>query len=434
MENYDSFISDSARISILGGGRTGLEVAKYLHQLKKNIFLSDCSEISQKAKQTLTSLEIPYEEGGHSDRVIDSDLLVVSPGVPLDLPVVSKAHEKNIPVLSEIELAFRLSSSKNIIAVSGTNGKTTTVRLIHNILRHLGVDVISCGNIGNPFIGELEKINEETVLVLEVSSYQLEGIQSFKPRVAVLLNISPDHIKRHGTLSEYKRAKFRLFENQTESDKAVINQKLELLEGAKIRSDIVRFGEQTIQGFPYCDHNRSNLSAALAAVKAWIDEERELNVPVSVIRDAIEVEHRMEHLGAYKGVEFFNDSKATNPAASAAAIDSLEGPLWVLIGGRRKKSSGAYSDLLQKFSGEKVRGLSLFGECRKEIRRMARFCRDDETRIYESERLKSAVIKVFKKAERGDVILLSPACSSFDAYKNYKKRTADKNNVFRNIE
>lgn len=210
-DQENGFLKQIEDVSVIGAGVTGKEVARFFAQHGKHVLVSDSSDLDEKTSKEIRYLGVEVEDGGHTRRVLGSDLIVVSPGVPPDISILDRARKDGIKVIGEIELAYRVAKTDRIIAVTGTNGKTTTVRLIYEILDSQGRRAVPCGNIGNPFIAAVEGLSSQEVAVVEVSSYQLEAIDQFRPEVGILLNVSPDHLSRHGSMDEYKKVKFRLF-------------------------------------------------------------------------------------------------------------------------------------------------------------------------------------------------------------------------------
>ncbi len=426
----NSLLTGLQRAVVLGGGVTGQETAAYLAREDLNVLLSDSSFLEEGVKERLEDLGVEVEEGGHTRRILDGDLIVISPGVPLDISLLEEARLSGIPVIGEIELAYRLSCSDRIVAVTGTNGKTTTVRLIAEILKEKGERVCRCGNIGDPFIGAVDDLSRTDVPVLEVSSYQLETIEQFKPKVGVLLNIAPDHLKRHGGMEGYKRAKFRLFENQGPSDFSIVNREL-LGEVSNIEPEIFTFDPDDFRGYGLRPHNRENLAAAVKAVECILGDNFEEGwISDLILKRATDVDHRLETVTTVHGVIYVNDSKATNPHAAAAALESFQRPVHLLLGGRMKR--GGYEPLVEKVKGDRVESVYLFGEAAGALSHLFSAGGYEDYEAWED--MEGAVNQAAKRARRGDVILLSPACSSFDAYQNFEDRGEKFRAAVRKIE
>ncbi len=402
------------RVGVLGGGETGLAVAGHLTKQGTSVFLSEKNSLEEEKREKLKKWGIAYEEGEHSNQLLDYDLLVLSPGVPLSNPVLQKAHKLDIPIVGEIELAYRLCKSDKIIAVTGTNGKTTTTHLIGEILRVNGYEVLVCGNIGNPFIGELDDITKDTIVVLEVSSYQLETIQKFRPWIAVLLNLAPDHLKRHGSVKNYYRIKHRIYGNQTGKDYLITSPDIDLPEG--IKPQVIFY----YQIEPSCvnaegmkAHNLANLKAALAAGRI-IDPS--INLADMEIRKTLTLPHRIEFVAQIDRTKFYNDSKATNTHATKAAINSFSRPLTLILGGQDKGED--YSKLACLIKEKQILKVFLIGQAADLIARSL------ERTGYESYVYVNDFTQAIKLALRtgAEVCLMSPACASFDQFRNYKER------------
>jgi len=405
--------------------RSGLACAKLLKKLGAEVLVSDIkpsnlltSEIAQ-----LTELNIDFETGGHTSKAItNKDYLVISPGVPLDIPILKKAQESGIPIFSEIEVAFWLTDAK-IVGITGSNGKTTTTTLIGEILKEEKRESQIGGNIGIPFSSLVEKISKEGTIVLELSSFQLERIEEFRPHVSAVLNISSDHLDRHPDLKSYIDAKLRIFENQTDVDFAILNAddknsmelalyssskkvffstKKELEIGAFVTKDI------GIKG----PHNLSNAAAA-CAISAVLEVS-----PLSM-RETLKrfkgVEHRLEEVTTLSGVKFVNDSKATNVESVWYALQSVKEPIILIAGGKDK---GGDFTKLRELVKNRVKALILIGEAKEKI---GNALSDLVSTLY-SDSLEEAVELSFKKAQAGDTVLLSPACASFDMFKDYQHR------------
>jgi UDP-N-acetylmuramoylalanine--D-glutamate ligase len=397
----------------------------------------------EKVKDQLARLvleEIPYEVGGHTDRVLASDYLIVSPGVPLTIPIVKAARGKGIPIFSEIEFASWICQGK-IVAITGSNGKTTTTTLVGEILAAAGLDTFVCGNIGLPLAEVADKIGVNAVAVVEVSSYQMETIDSFSPFIAMILNITPDHLDRHGSLENYRKAKYRVSENQSERQYLIINREdPEIMRHAPatnakllyfstgprngavtfvengwlcVRWDgkehkIIPTDEIRIPG----PHNLQNASAA--AIAAMIMDVKP-EVVNRVLRTFAGVEHRLEPVGQVAGVSFVNDSKATNVDSVCYALKSLSTPIFLILGGRDK--GGSYVPIIDAAQG-KVKGAVALGEAREKIFNAL----GKAFPIQFVMSMEEAVEKCFEMASPGETVLLSPGCSSFDMFDNFEHR------------
>ncbi len=422
------------RIAVMGAGTSGVSAALLLRSLGAKVFLSDCKKVKAEIVERLRLHGIEIEEMGHTDRILGCQLIVPSPGIPLTNPWLSRARASGIPIIGELELGYRFTKAP-ICAVTGTNGKSTVVSWITHMLRNK--DAVSCANIGNPITSVCRKAK---MLVAEISSFQLETIIDFRPRVAVILNIDQDHIDRHEDFESYKKAKARIFENQNEDDYLVLfyddpavstlgeNAKSRVfyfsleneVEGAYLKdntlylrvegqtTELVKKNELPLQGV----HNIANaLSSALSAyfMGATIEE----------IRDGLRtfrgLPHRLEFVDEIKGIRFVNDSKGTNPHAVLWALRSMESPVVLIMGGEDKNLDFS---VLRKIIAEKVRKLILIGETRPKMRETFKNTVD----IAEAETLEDAVKSAFESAQPGDIVLLSPGCASFDMFRNYKER------------
>jgi UDP-N-acetylmuramoylalanine--D-glutamate ligase len=433
------------RVLVVGIARSGVAVAKFLLDKGTRVVLTD-----KKSREELTEALRDIPEGAAEIvageypefSLADYDFLVVSPGVPLSIPPIQRAFQLGIPVLSELELAYRFSGSP-IVAITGTNGKTTTTTLIGEILKHAGKRVCVGGNIGLPLALEVEKYGSDDVIVAEVSSFQLECIEKFKPKVSLILNITPDHLDRHGTMENYTAAKARVFENQDSTDFTIFNYDdpgvAEL--SSKTKGKVIFFSRKhkfeegvfadngqivviisgkrevvcsTKEVFIKGAHNLENAMAATAA--GYV-----LGVPAKVIgralRDFQGVAHRLEQVAEINGVRFVNDSKGTNPDASIKALEAYDEPIVLLAGGRNKGSD--FTEFAAKVK-EKVRALVILGECRQEIKEAVEKTGFDN--IIEAVSFDDAVFKAANNALPGEIVLLSPACASWDMFNNFEDR------------
>ncbi|OYW18621.1 MAG: UDP-N-acetylmuramoyl-L-alanine--D-glutamate ligase [Sphingobacteriales bacterium 12-47-4] len=432
------------RFVILGGGESGVGAALLAKQQGYDVFLSDQGSLKEGWKQELINEGIPFEEGGHtSSIVLAADEIMKSPGIPEKNEMVKAIRQKGIPVISEIELAYRFKGNSRIIAITGSNGKTTTTALIYHICKTAGLDCALVGNIGFSFARQVAT-DPKPLYVAEISSFQLDDIHHFKPDVAILTNITEDHLDRYEYKFEnYIRSKFRIVMNQDSSDHFIycaddevtmqfidqfkilsnplpISMRKELANGAFIKDgDVyVRTGHEHISMSVYDfalkgKHNQYNTMAACVA-GATMDIRKEK------IREAVQtfhsLEHRMEPVSTVRGVEFINDSKATNVNSTWYALESMNKPTVIILGGVDKGND--YS-LIEDLVKEKVKGIVCLGT--------------DNTKIHEAFKnigcpivntgsAAEAVLAAFQLATKGDVVLLSPACASFDLFKNYEDR------------
>jgi UDP-N-acetylmuramoylalanine--D-glutamate ligase len=419
------------KITILGAGRTGLAAARFLHHLGADVFVSDQAPLSPSARHELTHLGIPFEEQGHSELALaHAQLLILSPAVPLHSPIVQQARARGIPVWAELELAYRLCPSTQIIAVTGTTGKSTTTTLIATMLTEAGQPTITAGNIGTPLIAQLPHITPQTLVVLEVSSFQLEAIESFRPAVAVLLNIAPNHLDRHGSFLHYAQAKCRIFENQTEHDLLIVPRQLQLPaltpNPSPVREDGRGVGRGEGPRLLYYDdlmselshlrlprHLREDAAAAWAACRAVVPT---LPPPTEELVRRAQLPHRQEFIAEIGGVKFYDDSKATTVHATLAAVEAFAGPLVLIVGGRNK--NGDFAPLADAVRTKPICEILVMGEAGPQI---ARALEAAGVRRFSFVRdFSEAVERALRYP--GATCLLSPACASFDQFRSYEER------------
>lgn len=432
------------KVVILGAGKSGIAAAIKLHQLGNEVILSEFKTIDENTKLLLSSKSIAFEDGGHKDETIEqADIIVTSPGIPLSAPPLQLAAKQDIPIISEIELAYQLTAIP-CIAVTGSNGKTTTVSMIGALLKEAGYKAEICGNIGIPFIDLVDE--ELDYLVVEVSSYQLETIQTFSPFIALILNLYPNHLSRHKTMESYFEVKARIFENQSATDWAVINldnewtQKLAgllIAQSANFSngdSDGIRacIQQNSLSYYfqkkltPVCSieelplkgkHNFENYLAMLVIASI-------LNIKPEVIQQTIQsfrgVEHRLELVDIIQSRQFVNDSKATNYLATIKALDSFSESILLILGGEDK--GGDFAPLLQSIK-DKVRHVILLGDSSQDFSKKLYENGYNHCTIVKS--MEAAVKLAFEQSHAKDVILLSPACASFDSYRNFEERGED---------
>jgi UDP-N-acetylmuramoylalanine--D-glutamate ligase len=397
------------------------------------------TELAETAEK-LRAAGVKLELGRHVDATfLDQDLIVVSPGVPANLPALQAARKKNIPVWSEIELAWRFLRGK-LVAITGSNGKTTTTALVADILKASNIPTLVGGNIGTPLLALAETSTDPAVTVAEISSFQLETIEAFRPEIGVLLNLTPDHLDRHGTFEEYARAKMRMFENQLERDIALLNaddpeitkrmpakphifwfsRQKRVANGAFLRDNGIIFrneGSETVLArrdqIPLRgDHNVENVLAACAAAYLAGATPEAIAGGVKSFRG---VEHRLEFVAEISGVQFYNDSKATNVDAAVKAIQAFPGSLLVILGGKDK---GSPYTPLRDLLHERARMALLIGESADKIAADLQ----GAVEISYAGTLGRAVQIAIERAQPGDTVLLAPACSSFDQFENYEQR------------
>ena len=396
------------KITIVGLARSGVACANLLQGLGARLCVTDMNDNAQtrEASAKLCSSEILVELGKHSqDFIRQADLIVISPGVPVNSQPINWAKEFNKPVISEIEVASILCPGQ-IIAVTGSNGKTTVTTLIGKVLSAAGKKVFVCGNIGNPFCGEVPKMQKRDFAVLEVSSFQLEAIKDFKPKIAVILNLTPNHLDRYNNMQEYLDAKKRIFMNQDKNDFLVLNAFDPMLKslGSQASSKVVFFTAQA--GL------NPNQSTVLS-VSEILGINREL--ALGVFNKFKGIPHRMEELDQIRGVRFINDSKATTADSAIWAIKNIDTPVILIAGGRHKGID--YRVILESARG-KVKQAVLIGEAKEKI--SADF--NGEIPIAYAASLEEAVSRAYALAKPGYCVLFSPMCSSFDMFKDYEDR------------
>ncbi len=431
-------------VLILGLARSGVAAAVELANLGAKVTASDLkTRDNLKDADRLELMGVKLVLGEHPHTLLNEcDLIVLSPGVPSDLELLYEARKRDIPIISELELGFWFAKAP-IIAVTGTNGKTTTTTLIGEILKNNGNNITLAGNIGIPLIKEVEKADSKDYLVVEVSSFQLENIMHFRPKISVILNITEDHLNRHKTFENYIEAKARIFENQTEEDYTVLNyddpivksfvnrikskifffsQKEELPRGIYVKNGVIvirengkiypllKAEELGIKG----SHNLEN--ALAAACVGWICKVN-LNNMAETLKDFHGVEHRLEFVTEINNVKFFNDSKATNPYAAQKSIEALKEPIVLIAGGYDKNSD--YTNFVKTFNG-KVKKLILIGDTAPIIEETAK--ENGFLDIQKATSLQQAVKLAYDAAKPGDAVLLSPACASWDMFESFEER------------
>ncbi|MFR4914666.1 MAG: UDP-N-acetylmuramoyl-L-alanine--D-glutamate ligase [Coprococcus phoceensis] len=433
------------KVLVFGSGVSGIGAGKLLEQVGASVVLYDGKETLDKEvlKAQLgddTKAEIIL--GELSEEVMETlDLVVMSPGVPTDLPVVLKMRDMGIPIWGEVELAYTYGKG-DVLAITGTNGKTTTTALLGEIMKNYKESVFVVGNIGNPYTAAALEMREDSVAVAEMSSFQLETIHEFRPKVSAILNITPDHLNRHHTMEAYIKAKEDIAKNQTKEDTCVLNYEDEVTRkiGENVKANVLYFSSQRkLDRGIYLDdgniilrqdeeilvcnvnelkllgtHNYENVMAAVAMAAAY-------GTPMEVIRRTIKefagVEHRIEFVREKDGVAYYNDSKGTNPDAAIKGIQAMNRPT-VLIGGGYDKDS-EYEEWIQAFDG-KVKLLVLVGATKEKIAEAAE--RVGFVSYVMADSFEEAVEKCIEAAEPGDAVLLSPACASWGMFKNYEER------------
>ncbi len=400
----------------------------------------------------LRAAGVKLEFGAQSEATfLEQDLIVLSPGVPANLPLLELARKHGIPVWSEIELAWRFLRGK-LIAITGSNGKTTTTCLVAHILKDAGIPTLVGGNIGVPLLALVESSTDKSVTVAEISSFQLETIEAFRPEIGVLLNLTPDHLDRHGSMEAYAQAKMRMFENQLDRDVALLNaddieitrrmpsrphifwfsRQKRVAEGAFLRDEqiifridgseilLARRDEITLRG----EHNVENVLAACAASYLAGADPAAIASGVKTFKG---VEHRLEFVAEIGGVSYYNDSKATNVDAALKAIEAFPGPLLVILGGKDKGSP--YAPLREPLR-QRARAAITIGAAADKIASEL----SNTVPLHHAGTLDRAMEYAMEMAKPGDVVLLAPACSSFDQFENYEHRGRAFKELVANLE
>ncbi len=412
-------------VAVLGYARTGRATTQFFLNHGLSPFVSDSGPLSNEDRAELEAQGVQYEEDGHTEAILaDPDLIVLSPGVRPNLPLLVEARKRGITILSELDLAAEVCPATQTIAISGTNGKSTTVRLTEALLRMSGKKVLVAGNIGIPFISIVDQIEEIDLVVLEVSSFQLEQSESFHPRVAVLLNITPDHLDRHKTIAAYTTAKGRLFRRQTREDTAILPSNL-IATFPKIRAQKVLFDRVELPPSPcfanLSPHNRENLKAAVAACRTLLPNFETGSIRLDDLKEALALPYRLQEEGAVNGIRVINDSKSTNAASTIVALQSVDRPVILLLGGKYK--GAGYEPLAAAILERPVRKVILYGEAASSLHETLK--KAGYASIALTRYLSQAVDIAFNSAHNEDVLLFSPACSSYDQYPDYIERGKD---------
>ncbi len=432
----------SKRVLLIGLARTGVATALFCVERGAVVTATDTRSADELGESLakLGDAGVQLQLGGYSDAILHrQELVVPSPGVSADSELLIKARELKITVWSEIELAYRFLHGQ-LIGITGSNGKTTTTSLIDHILRHAGLSSAAAGNIGTPLIATVGQSSESTITVAELSSFQLELIEAFRPNISILLNLTPDHLDRHKTFSAYAAAKARIFENQIEGDAAIINlddaasreivpsrpqvfwfsRKTNVEEGAFVRNGKLIFRRNNKeQEILSCDeiplpgaHNLENVLAATTAARIAGAQPAQI---AGAIRSFPGVEHRIEFVAEIHGVRYYNDSKATNVDATLKALEAFPGRIIVILGGKDKDSD--YTQLRAALREKAILAL-LIGSAADKIEKQI----EGSVAIRRAETLQNAVQVIAQAAHAGDIALLAPACASFDQFQNYEQR------------
>ncbi|QJW48753.1 UDP-N-acetylmuramoyl-L-alanine--D-glutamate ligase [bacterium BFN5] len=440
------------KIVVLGAGISGVGVAGILQQLGANVILNDAKP-AEKIKQDFSGLEmlgVKLIFGIQDESILQNvDYLVISPGLSINLPLIQKAKSQGILVMSEVEVAYQLCRAP-IIAITGTNGKTTTTTLVGEMLQTTGKEIVIGGNIGSSLTKEVAAVTSAGMVVAEISSFQLEGVVDFRPQIAAILNLTPDHLDRHKTMEIYKKTKETIFKNQTADDFLVLNyddaqvremagraasrimffsRKEELPEGIYVKNETITIlwdGKK----YEVCSvndiktkggHNIENTLAACGM--AFLAGAKVIEL-AKVIKKFGGVEHRIEFVARINGAEYYNDSKATNPESSIKALEAFDGHVILIAGGRDKKTE--LTEFVQLIS-DKVDHLILLGEAQVRFKEAA--YQGGVKNIHPVQSFEEAVHLAHCLAGGNQVVLLSPACSSYDMFDNYEER----GKVFKNL-
>ncbi len=430
------------RFGILGMARSGISAANKIKELGGIAFISEFKKEKEIPNSKQINKTFQCEFGGHTDKLLQNDLLILSPGIPRDISILKEAEEQNIEIISEIEFSFRIKHTHSkVIAITGSNGKSTTVSLIHHILRNAGYNSILAGNIGTTFSSYPIEKEEIDFIVLELSSFQLELIDTFKADVAAILNITPDHLNRYNSFEHYAETKFNIFKNQDSKDLAILN--MDDATSAKfvkkINSNIKYFSPNSNANIYYKDnsiiigseefsiqkaaiqgpHNIANMMCAILAVSPF-------NIIKEVIQESLEtfvpLAHRMEFVKEINGIKLYNDSKATNTDSVKFALLSFDTPIRIIMGGAGK---GEDYSILIPYLQDRAKKVYLTGDTINEMKRAFEGLVDIET-IKDFE---DVIQKSFSDSEKGDIIVLSPACTSYDRFQNFEER----GNTFKEI-
>lgn len=436
-------INKNKKLVVLGGGESGVGSAILAKKQGFDVFLSDKSELKEKYKTELNEYSIQFEDKQHSfDKILEATIIVKSPGIPSGVPIIQKAIEKGIPILSEIEFAKKYTNAK-MICITGSNGKTTTSTLVYYILKTAGFNVALAGNIGISF-AKLVAIKSYDYYVLELSSFQLENMYDFRANIAILLNITPDHLDRYeNDINRYAEAKLRIIQNQTEEDALIFWEEDSMITNA-LKTLTTR-----VTKYPFALHKEANVAAYCEKDTLYVDVEHSqfslesnllqisglhnlyntmassiaaklLDISNDDLRKALQtfkgVEHRLEFVAKVGGVQYINDSKATNVNSCWYALKSMENNTILIIGGTDKGND--YREI-EEIVIEKCKGIILLGTDNKKIKQ---FFTDKVKIIAEANNMESAVNAAYQFAEEGDTVLLSPCCASFDIFRNYEDR------------
>lgn len=442
------------KVLVLGLGISGLSIVKALDKLQAEISVYDSKSEEELADFFSKVKGIGLRKYLNNKKIDlgNVDLIVKSPGVPPNIPIIVEAKKRNIEIITDLELAYRVSPTENIICITGTNGKTTTTTLTGDIFKNKGKNTFAVGNIGVGILDKIIDAKEEDVFVIEASSFQLEDTKEFKPKISLILNITPDHLTWHGSLDNYIQAKKKAIINQEENDYTILNYNDKILRdlGDKIKSNVIWFSvEEKLNSGVYIEdgyivikekdeiinvmkveevnlpgkHNLENVLGSIGI--AWA-----MKVDIESIKNTVKnfkgVEHRIEYVKTINEVSYYNDSKGTNPDSTIKAIEALDAPIILIAGGYDKGSE--FHELIKSFNG-KIKELILLGETREKIKKSG--IDNGFNNIHLVKDMKEAVKLSSELASLKDNVLLSPACASWGMYNNFEERGRDfKNSVY----
>ncbi|MFA5780192.1 MAG: UDP-N-acetylmuramoyl-L-alanine--D-glutamate ligase [Elusimicrobiota bacterium] len=405
------------KVAVLGAAKTGISCANYFSKKGADVLLSEASLKNDIQIKNL-SKKVELEFGGHSQKILSCDLIIPSPGVPGDIPILLSARKRGIEILSDIEIFFLRASYKMIIAITGTNGKTTTTLMVGEALSDAGCKNIVCGNIGAPACDFVEKADGKTYVVMEISSYQLEYTKNFAPHISAVLNVTPDHLHRHKTMENYADMKSKIFTNQKKNDFCILNKDDELcLKLSQKCSSKIRFfsAKENKKALNLKIPGGHNVENALASIEMLTAAGLSKKTILKSLSDFKGVEHRLEFVRELGGVKYINDSKSTNVSSTFVAIKSFSQPIILILGGLDKGSP--YTPLIPLIKNN-VKKIIAIGEAKKKIFTQLKGATD----IILLDNVEAAVKKASEFAASGDIVMLSPACASFDQFKNYEQR------------
>lgn len=437
---------ENKNIVIIGAGKTGKALCRVLSSFSVNIVLMDKKkedEIKEEIAE-LKNKKILFHFGGYDEKILfSSDMIILSPGVSPQEEIIKAAREKGIKITGEVEIAYNIFPNKNIIAITGTDGKTTTTTLTYEIFKKAMPSVHIAGNIGFPIIEVLQNAHPDDYIISELSSFQLETTETFKPKISVIINIAQDHLDRHKTMDNYINCKSKIFLNQTKDDFVILNYDNEItrelskfakanviffsqkekikngifVDGGKVISTIFGKYQEIISVDDIKIKGRHNIENSLCAISCALLCGIEIEQIQNVLRTFEGVPHRQEFVDEIEGIKFINDSKATTPNATLSALLRFESPIILIAGGKTKESD--FSHLAKEIS-RKVKKLILIGEGKQSIAKAVENVNYHD--FVFAENLEEATNIAYSFAESGDVVLLSPACSSLDQFKNYEER------------